>query len=409
MTVLIINRFYWPDESATAVLAADLAEDLAAAGHEVHVLCSRLSVLRPAARAVPEETRRGVRIHRLFSCAFGRAGFSRRLADLLSFHLFLRLRGPAVCRPHVVFVMTDPPLAATAALYIARRHDAPVVQHVDDVYPDVAVALGQLRPRGLPARLSAEINRRAMTKCARLLALSGRMAAILRGQGLPAEKITVLPPWADGRLLRPVPHAENSFRRELDRGPDDFVVMYAGNMGRCHPFDAILAGAEALAADQRVRFVFVGDGAQRPKIEAFMRRRPAARIQLLPYQPRARLAEVLSAGDVHLITQDARTDGLIVPSKLAGILAVGRPVVFVGPSGGDLADTLTARRCGFVVSETDEKELARCLQSLRDDPALRADVAARARLTFAAEYDRAAVVPRLIAALEAVRHEHEAR
>lgn len=401
MVVLVLNRFFPPDESATALLAGDLVEDLVAAGHEVHVLCSRRSLTNPYLRPAAEEEVGGAFVHRLPSFSFGRGGFSRRAVELASFHLSLRLRGRRACRPDVLFVMTDPPLLVAAAIALATKVGGQVVHYVADVYPDVAVAEGALSPDGFLARKLEGISRRALRRCARVIPLCAGMAEVLKKKGVATEKTRVVPPWADGRRLRPVPPRENALRRELGYTPDDFVVMYSGNMGRCHSFETVSAGAEALREEERVAFLFVGGGAQREMLENEVRRRGLPRFRFLPYRSRDKLAETLSAGDLHLVTQKPETEGLIFPSKTAGVLAVGRPVLFIGKPDGDAAEAVRRGGCGRVAAEGDSAAFVAAVKELRQQPAEREELSRRARELFEAEYDRAVLVPRLIAEIEA--------
>ncbi|MCX5889627.1 MAG: glycosyltransferase family 4 protein [Deltaproteobacteria bacterium] len=192
---------------------------------------------------------------------------------------------------------------------------------------------------------------------------------------------------------------ENGFRRELGLSGEDFVVMYSGNMGVGHRFESILEAARRLRHDRKIILVFIGDGAKKSQIEAFRQHYALERFMLLPYQPKERLRETLAAGDVHLISLDARVQGLIVPSKLAGILAVGRPVIFVGEANSSVAAAILKGSCGFVVPEGAPERLKEMISALASDPELRRKMGKKARRLFEREYNRSIVVPQIIAKL----------
>jgi colanic acid biosynthesis glycosyl transferase WcaI len=396
----LVNRYFWPDESATSLLLTDLAEDLQAAGHRVEVFTSRQLYGRPRAKLPRQEQWQGVRIHRLPASCFGRGRFWGRLADIITFHLALRYAGNITRGPDAWFVMTDPPLLVNTVLSLKRRFGGRVVHHVDDLYPDLAVALGSL-PSWKP--LVDFWDRRVkagLLNCDQVLALGECMAEVLKRKGVRPEQLMVTPPWADGRQLAPLPHDDNRFRRELGLGPEDVAVMYSGNMGQGHRFETILAAARSLADDEHLRFVFIGAGARRAQIDAFRQAHQLKNIMMLPYQPRERLRETLSAGDIHLISLEDRVQGLIVPSKLAGILAVGRPALLVGDEANSIAGALQRGGCGYVIPEGRVAELRKIIRELADNPETRRRLGQAGRRLFEAEYDRAVVVPKIRAILE---------
>ena len=404
MIVYLVNRYFWPDESATSLLLTDLAEDLRAIGHEVHVFTSRQLYNRPQAQLPQHQIWQGIQIHRLNTSRFGRRHFWGRLLDIITFHLALRYANNITAPPDAWFVMTDPPLLVNTVLKLRAHLDGRVIHHVDDVYPDLAMALGSLPAQGLVSSLLDRWVKEGLRDCDQVLALGECMAGVLKHKGVTADRLAITPPWADGSRLYPLDHAENKFRQEIGIPGDHLVVMYSGNMGLGHRFETILAAACSLAPIDKIHFVFIGDGAKRPQIDAFRRAHNLKNIMMLPYQPRERLRETLSAGDVHLISLDAKVQGLIVPSKLAGILAVGRPVVFLGSEQNSIAAAILQGQCGHVIPEGDVSRLEEIIERLMKNPGHRRRLGAAARNLFEREYDRAVVVPKIIAKIESNPH-----
>jgi colanic acid biosynthesis glycosyl transferase WcaI len=400
MRLYLVNRYFWPDESATSLLLTDLAEDLQAAGHEVHVFTSRQLYNQPQARLPEYEIWQGIQIHRLNTTCFGRRHFWGRLLDIITFRLALRYANNLAAKPDAWLVMTDPPLVVNTVLKLRAQLGGRVIHHVDDVYPDLAMALGSLPQHGLVPSLLDRWVTEGLRNCDQVIALGECMARVLKGKGVDDDRLAIMPPWADGSKLYFLDHSDNGFRQEIGLSQDSLVVMYSGNMGLGHRFETILEAARGLAPVDKVRFVFIGDGAKRPQIEAFRRTHNLDNVIMLPYQPRERLRETLSAGDIHLISLDDKVQGFIVPSKLAGILAVGRPVLFLGDDQNSVAAAILRGSCGYVIPDGDVRQLCAIIARLKENPAERRRLGESARNLFVREYDRAVVVPKIIAKIE---------
>lgn len=400
MKIYLVNRYFWPDESATSQLLTDLAEDLCAVGHEVHIFTSRQLYNRPKAQLAEQEVWQGIQIHRLRTSCFGRRHFIGRLLDIITFHLSLRYANNIKEKPDTWFVMTDPPLLLNTVLKLSDNRSEQVIHHVDDLYPDLAVALGSLPRQAWVTSLLDRWVKRGLIKTHQILALGECMARVLKEKGVQDDHLEITPPWADGKSLFPMSHRHNRFRQELDIPSEDLVVMYSGNMGLGHRFETILEAARSLCSVEKVHFVFIGDGAKKSQISAFRQVHKLKNIRLLPYQPRDRLRETLSAGDIHLISLDKNVQGFIVPSKLAGILAVGRPVIFLGDKQNCIATAILQEPCGYVISEGDFKQLRAIIERLKKDSGHRLQLGEAARNLFIKKYDRAVIVPKIISKIE---------
>jgi glycosyltransferase involved in cell wall biosynthesis len=387
--VLLINQFFHPDICATAQMATDLAEDLAAKGHEVAALATNGTYLGGSARLPRLQIHRGVRILRVRAASMGKRTTFARLTDYASYYMAAGARALLETTPDVTICMSTPPLIAAIGASM-RLRGSRFVYWVQDLYPDIGVALGAMRENAPATRVLRTVSGKVLNAADAVVAVGAPMAARIASTGVAPGRIHVIPNWADGNAIRPIASTHNAFRKE--HGLEGAVVMYSGNMGRAHDFQTLLDITRAMRGED-VTFAFVGDGARRGDVEALARH--DRRVRVLPYQERSRLAESLSAGDVHLISQAASTAGLVEPSKLYGILAAGRPTLYVGPPNSEVAQTIQRERVGAVIANGDVGGAVRALRALIADAA---PLGARAREAF----DRGFRREKRTAAFEAV-------
>jgi glycosyltransferase involved in cell wall biosynthesis len=343
--VAFVNRYFHPDHSATSQMASDLAFHLASRGFEVAAITSRQRYDDPRARLPRSEVANGVHIVRIWSTRFGRAGLIGRAIDYLTFYLsaFFAIRRQ---RDAIIVAMTDPPLLSVIAALASKR----VVNWVQDLFPEVAEALGIRVP---------------FVKGLRDWSLRRAKANVVLGDLMAARvpKPVVIHNWADPALVK----------RDWGLTPITlFSVGYSGNLGRAHEFETILGAMQRLAD---VQFVFIGGGAQR---DALQRAAPA-NAEFRPYVAREQLGESLSSVDVHLVSLQPALEGLIVPSKFYGILAVARPVLFIGARNGELARLIEEYRCGIAIESGDVDGLVRAIEMLARDRDAAAQMGQRGR------------------------------
>ena len=389
MRVIFLNRYFYPDHSATSQMLSDLAFFMAAAGHEVCVVtgCQRYD---DAAANLPERERiDGVEVQRVRTTRFGRDKLFGRALDYATFYLAAGWRLWRIARAgDVIVAKTDPPLISVVASVVARRRGARLVNWVQDVFPEVAEALGVRALSGPQAGLLRRLRNAAFRSAAANVVLSERMAAVVARAGAPAGRIRVIPNWADMEAIRPVAAANNPLRRDWELA-GKFVVCYSGNMGRVHEFGTILDAAQLLSTrEATIAFLFIGGGAQRGTIDDEVRRRGLANVQFRPYQDRTGLSFSLGVGDVHLVSQRPEVEGFVFPSKLYGILAAGRPLVFIGDAQGEIGALVERERIGVALRQGDAAGLADQLVRLAGDAALREAMGARARALLCGRYDK---------------------
>jgi colanic acid biosynthesis glycosyl transferase WcaI len=362
---------------------------LAGAEHEVCVIASCQRYDDAAAILPPRERVDGVEVHRVRTTSFGRDRLLGRAADYASFYLAAGWRLWRLARSgDVIVAKTDPPLISVVASVVARWRGARLVNWVQDVFPEVAEALGMRALAGPPAGLLRRLRNGAFRSAAANVVLSERMAEVVARAGAAAGRTRVIPNWANMEAIHPVAAVDNPLRREW--GLDcKFIVCYSGNMGRVHEFGTILDAAQLLSARaESIGFLFIGGGAQRDMIEDEARRRRLVNVLFRPYQDRAGLSFSLGVGDLHLVSQRPEVEGYVFPSKLYGILAAGRPVVFIGDPQGEIGALVEREGVGVAVRQGDAAGLAEQLVRLAGDTPLREAMGARSRALLCERYDK---------------------
>lgn len=389
--LIFVNRFFYPDQSATSQLLSDLAFEFAHRGRTVCVIASRTGYDARTAALPAAEQIRGVQVYRTASTRFGRSRPWGRLADYLTFYVssvWRLLR--TTRRGDVVIGMTDPPMLNVATQVIARLKGARSVSWFQDVFPDVARAAGT----GTRFHLAVEL---ASAVLGRVAAGANRHvdAAVVLGQGMQRrmlvfggrpERTRLISNWSDLERVRPVAHQDNPLRHEWAPG-GEFLVGYSGNMGIAHDLRPLLDAAERLRDQPAIRFLLIGEGKQRASLEAVARSKGLTNVSFLPYQAREQLHFSLSAIDLHVVSLRPSMEGLIVPSKFFGVAAAGRPTLFLGSATGEIAMLIRANDCGVTVEDAnvDVDRLTDQILALANDPARCRAMGAAAR--HAAERD----------------------
>lgn len=384
--IIFVNRYFAPDLSATSQMLTDLTRRLAEKDFEVEVVCSRQRYDDPRADLPVREHIAGALAIRVGTTRFGRASLAGRMLDYASFYLSAR---KAIRRSlgagDVLVAMTDPPLLGVAVGGIARRRGAKLVNWLHDVFPEAASRLGVRRwPRWLDGWLE-KLRDRSLGAAEVNVAIGGRMQAYLLGRGISPHRVAVIENWADGAFITGRSTAGNQLRTQLGFSKR-FVVGYSGNLGRAHEFETLLGAAQRLRERSNIAFLMIGGGSGMEKLERRARELGLDNMSFLPYQPRETLSDSLAAADLHLVCLNPALEGLIVPSKLYGILAAARPAVFIGARDGELAQVLRAAGCGCVIEPGDAEALAAEIERQQADPASRERAGVAAREAFSRRY-----------------------
>lgn len=395
--VAFFNRAFHPESSATAQLLTELSQDL------VDRHGCRVSVVAGvpagngwpgragAGRLVRRERVNGVEVLRAPGTRWPKERVAGRFANYVSYFLSACYAGQRLERPDVVVAQTDPPIIGLAAWLASRRFRAPLVMAYKDVYPEAGRLLEDFASPAVE-RVLEGVNRFLVRRARLVVTLGETMRQrLVEGKGAPPERTVVIEDWADCAAIVPGPK-RNPFA-EAHGLADRFVVMYSGNLGLAQNLEEVLEAAGHLARVPDLEVVLVGDGVKRRRLQALASARQLGNVRFLPYQPKERLAESFATADVFVLPLRPGLAGYIVPSKLYGILAAGRPFVAAVEEACEVAAIARRFDCGRRVEPGQPAGLAEEILGLYHDRALAARLGANGRRA-AMEFDRRRQVAR---------------
>jgi colanic acid biosynthesis glycosyl transferase WcaI len=367
-------------------MLSDLAFRLAGRGVAVAIVTSRQLYENAAAQLPSHEIVGGVEVWRIATTTLGRRNLLGRALDYATFHWSAALKLARVLHPgDVVIAKTDPPLISMVVSWVARLRGAFLVNWLQDLFPEVATAL---TPGAMPHWLQSALagaRDRSLRRAAMNVVIGERMATQVARHGIARARIRVIPNWADCESVAPMDTQRSAARARLGL-MNHFVIGYSGNFGRAHEFDTLIAAARLLVDDPQIAFLMTGGGAKNAPLQDAVERAGLCSFHFQDYQPAQLLSDSMAAADVHLVSLLPAIEGLIVPSKVYGILAAGRPVVFVGDLEGEIAGMIRQHRCGIAVAVGNSRRLATALQELQADPPRVAAMGVNARRLALASY-----------------------
>ena len=370
MHIVFFNRSFHPDISATGQLLTDLCEDL------VRDHGCRVSVITgpplnpPAGYEVPRnfvsrETFRGIEVHRASGTRFDKRRFAGRAANYVSYFVSACWAGLGLDRPTMVVALTDPPIIGLAALVAGARFRAPLVMLFQDLFPEVTALLPDFHSDAINALLQ-RINCFLCRRAARIIALGQTMERrLVENKGADPDRITVIANWADTTAISPGPK-RNAFS-EAHGLADTFVVMHSGNIGLSQNLETIVEAAALLRELPDLTFVFQGEGVKKAELQERADAIGLKNVRFLPYADKRVLTDAFASADCFVVSLQRGLAGYIVPSKLYGILAAGRPYIAAVEQDCEVMTLTTQYECGLGAEPGNARDLAdRVLDLYRD-------------------------------------------
>jgi glycosyltransferase involved in cell wall biosynthesis len=398
MRITIVNLFYRPDIAPTAHLAASLAEHRAALGDEVTVVAGKGAYAAGERNSGTTGTAANPRVLRVWTPGLGKANNLKRMVDYACFYLFAAVKLLTLPRQDVIITLTTPPLISWCALFHKRLHGrkTKLILWNMDCYPDLAERGGVMKPGGVAARFCHGRNRAVFRGLDHLICLDEAMARLLCGHYAPANPelpVTIIPNWEDAAYIaegRSYPAWEGRERLGLD---GRFTVLYLGNMGYGHDFETVLNAAEALR-DEPVTFLFVGGGRHWQAVKEAAERRGLTNVAMHPYVPKEQTGSIMAGADCALVTLRDDIIGIMSPSKIHANLAMGLPLIYVGPETSNVDEAIRQFACGVSLRHGQAGALAEFVRELVRSPETRSALRGRARAAFERAYCDRATMPR---------------
>ncbi len=410
LRVLVLNQSFWPDVAATAQHAFDLARYLSERGDHVTAIASRSFYGQRGSTLPEKEEVDGIRIHRVSSSVFGKRGIVSRSVDFLFFNVACLFKAVSLPRYDVVICLTTPPFIALIGIILRWMKGTRFVFWTMDLYPDVPVAAGVIKRGSIVHRTFRALDRFCLHRADLVVVLGRCMHRRVLASGVRPERLVTITPWSDPNEVKQVPArrfagatealaaarhsvsgtpstiaSENAFRAEWGIG-NRFTIEYSGNCGIGHDVTSVCDAMLLTKDDDGIRWVIVGGGVAWPVIEQFIARHRIGNVVLRPYQPRSRLGELIALGDVHLVLVANGFEGLLLPSKFYGVMAAGRPTIYVGPEESEVAQVILEEQCGFVIPNGDTERLVAAIRRLQSDPVLALTMGMRGRRALERSY-----------------------
>ena len=381
MKILFINQTFYPDPVATAQQLTDLSSYLAKEEHEVWVLTSQRGYTAPHPCYSAREEYKGVKIVRVWPFALGRKYKLFRVVDSICINLAFLVRLLTLPRFDSVVALTSPPLVGFIAQWVCQFKKSRLVSWVMDMNPDEAIAMGWIKENSLVANLFKWCQRVVVRRSERVIVLDRYMQERLmlldsrfRGNDkgaigfrreVQSDQLIVIPPWSHDEDLQAVAHEQNPFRKKhlLEK---KFIVMYSGNHSVCHPLDTVLETARLFKDEPQIVFMFIGGGARVKDVADFKLKHDLKNIIQRDYVERSEIKYSLSAADLHLVVMGDNMIGIVHPCKVYGILALGRPFVYIGPEQSHIADLMMEGAVGYSVRHGDVEKMVEVIRRAQE-------------------------------------------
>lgn len=364
MKILLVAQYYVPEDVGIGVQLHQLTTDLAARGHHVTMLTafpnypSRVVFEGYRGKALLRERMDGVEVIRTYIYASPRKSLRSKALNFGSFCASAIVGGLLASRPDAIYCVMPPLPLGLSVEFVALVKRAPVVVNVQDIYPDIAIELGILHNTAA-IRLFQAMERLIYRQAAGVTVISEGFRSNLLAKGVRAEKIHLVPNWVDTDLIQPSPR-DNLFRRQLNLG-ERFTLIYSGSLSYNSNVDPVVDAARLLQ-DEPFTFVIVGDGVRKAELESRAQSYQLSNVQFLPFQPLKTYSQVLAAADMNLVTLNTRAAVASVPSKVLKMMASGRPVLAITPSGNEVHRLVSDAGCGLCVPPDDPVRLAEALR-----------------------------------------------
>jgi len=390
--ILILNRSFWPDIEATGQFLTELCERLAKS-YRITVIAGRSYYVRKEAfkprRFYCKETFNGIEILRVRHTKFWKANTFSRMINWMTYGILAFIAALRI-KSHLIIACTDPPFLGIIVMLIARLRHIPFIYNCRDLYPDTVLVLGKLR-KGFISNFFDYLNKKALSAACFVVCLGASMKDRLIEKGVPDSHIRVIPDWVDTSVINPVPKSDNPLFAKLGLN-NKFIIMYSGNIGFSQDFNSILNSIAMIGNRSRFDLVFVGEGVTKENLKEQSRKLGLENIFFLPYQPLDMLSFSLSMADLHIVLLKKGLSGMIVPSKVYGIMAAARPYLAITDIDSEPARMAKEFSCGLWTAPDDIEAIAKTLEWALNHPSELEEMGKRGRQIAEMMFDKRLII-----------------
>ncbi|HDY67064.1 MAG TPA: colanic acid biosynthesis glycosyltransferase WcaI [Candidatus Scalindua sp.] len=406
MNVLVMGMNYFPEKTAIGPFTSCLCEYLADREHEVTVVTAfpHYPEWRVhdgyQGKVFLHERINGILVYRSYVYVSGKPNTVQRIAYDSSFSLSAFVSGLLVRKVNIIVCISPPLQLGLMACILSKLKGVPFLFHIQDLLPDAAVNLGMLRDRRLVG-LAHRLEKFIYQKAAAVGVISPGFAENLYCKGVPKSKVYYLPDWIDIDFIKPLDR-NNIFRKQNNLPESDFLVMYAGNIGKKQALETVLDTASILRRQKDIAFFIVGEGAAKAALVNKAEEMNLSNVRFFPLQPKKMLPCMLSAADVLVLTQQAGITDICLPSKLLTNMASARPIVAGVNDRSETARAIRDAEAGLVVAPENAQAVAGAILRLRSSSQLREELGTNGRAFVSEHFEKLKVLKKFERLLQAI-------
>jgi glycosyltransferase involved in cell wall biosynthesis len=383
LKIVFFNRSFYPDITATSQLLTELCEDLVK-DYDCRVTAVAGMPLKDyypreysKGKIIQRENFKGIEILRVKNTTFSPNFFLGRLSNYLTYFFLSFIASFRLTKPDLVITLTDPPIIGLVGLWVCRRFNIPLIISVRDIFPEAAKGLADFQSKIINFLLDC-INRFCLKKADHIIALGNLMSKrLIDEKGINDHKISIISDWVDCAQIFPV-SKENVFSVSHSL-VDNFVIMYAGNIGASSGLEFVIKSAKLLKDYKDILFVFIGEGIIKDKLIKLVDKHTLKNTKFFPYQPKETLSYVFSSADIFILPLKKGLAGYSLPSKIYSILASGRPCIACVEEESEVAQIIQEFNCGLLSRPQDHQDLAEKILFLQKNKELRIRMGGNAR------------------------------
>lgn len=399
--ILFINQHYYPDFAATGQLLSELCEDLAEKNWKVTVITGMPEIgtyPKSYSKPLSFEEKKNISIYRIYNHPAGSKNIFNRLLHFFSFWVGSILKSLIIEKIDLVYVMSSPPLLNGITANILRVvRGVPYIYNVQDLYPGIAVEMGTISNPKL-IRISEKIEKYINSNSLSVFTLSDQMKDSISHNGIPENKISVIPNWSDGDIIYPKKSSE--LRNQL-RLESKFLITYSGNIGLSQGLEKIIQIADQIKEiNHEIHFLIIGNGANLPFIRKMAEEKQLTNITFLPFQPKEELCDSLNCADLHIVPMAENMAKYLMPSKIYGIMAAGKPFLAIVDEGTEIYKLINETECGFQLTYNHYQEAVNLLANCVNKKDRLAEMGRKGRKYFEENFDRKKVTEKYSFLLE---------